>query len=163
MEHCKIFPRFFTQPFLISDIERVFNMDNERDTVVAVKGLIINDGKALIVKRSSNDDVGAGTWECAGGKIDFGESLEQALIREVKEEVGLEINVENLLFASTFNTNPKRQVVILTYLCTSSNRDVMLSEEHSEYKWCNRVELNLLLEQNILDDFKKNNVLEFVM
>lgn len=45
-------------------------MKNETKTVVAVKGVIIKNDKALLVKRSSNDEVGAGTWECAGGKID---------------------------------------------------------------------------------------------
>jgi len=61
----------------------------ENKIIVAVKGIINHNGKILIIQRSDDDETGANTWEFAGGKIDFGENLEDALIREVKEEVGL--------------------------------------------------------------------------
>jgi 8-oxo-dGTP diphosphatase len=137
-------------------------MKNESKIVVAVKGVIMNNGKALLVKRSTSDEVGGGTWECAGGKIDFGETLEEALIREIKEEVGLDVIVKNIAFATSFNTDASRQVVILTYLCESNEIEVKLSNEHSEYKWCTRDELRLLLEPNILSDFKQYSVLELI-
>lgn len=131
----------------------------ENKIVVAVKGLIIvNGGRVLIVKRADNDEVGAGTWECVGGKIEFGEELEAALIREIKEEVGLNVTVEKLLFATTFKTDPTRQVVILTYLCRSEVADVRLSMEHLEFLWANKDQLKQLLNQGILEDFEKNNV-----
>ncbi|CAM3935348.1 MULTISPECIES: NUDIX domain-containing protein [Paenibacillus] len=74
----------------------------ENKIIVVVKGVIAKNGKALIVKRSSTEEVDAGSWETVGGKIEFGEVLEEALIREVKEEIGIEVNVEKLLFATTF-------------------------------------------------------------
>ncbi|KNY25475.1 NUDIX hydrolase [Pseudobacteroides cellulosolvens] len=130
----------------------------ENKIVVAVKGVIVNDGRVLIVKRASNDEIGAGTWECVGGKIEFGEELETALIREIKEEVGLNVTVEKLLYATTFKTSPTRQVVILTYLCRSEVTDVRLSVEHLEYLWATKDQLKQLLHQGILEDFEKNNV-----
>ncbi len=130
----------------------------EKKIVVAVKGIVVNKGRVLIVKRSDNDEFGAGTWECVGGKIEFGEELEAALIREMKEEVGLDIIVEKLLFAVTFKTDPTRQVVILTYLCTSEDTEVKLSMEHSEFLWANKYQLKQLLNLDILEDFEKNNV-----
>jgi len=93
----------------------------ENIIVVAIKGIIICDKKILIIQRSSNDDIGANTWEFAGGKLEFGEDLKSGLIREVKEEVGLDVKVLNLAYATTFKTNPHRQVVILTYLCSTIN------------------------------------------
>lgn len=130
-----------------------------RSIIVAVKGVIIHGGKILLVQRAAADKVGAGTWECAGGKIEFGEALEIALEREIHEETGLTVIVGNLLYASTFLTDPARQLVILTYLCRSGSQSVQLSEEHSAYKWCTRTELVALLPPGIQDDFEKSGVL----
>jgi len=133
-------------------------MTVEKKIVVAVKGIIINDSRVLIVKRANDDEIGGGTWECVGGKIEFGEDLETALIREIKEEVGLTVTVEKILYATTFKTDPTRQVVILTYLCRSKNTNVVLSKEHSEYQWATKKQLKSLLPPEIVTDFEQNNV-----
>jgi 8-oxo-dGTP diphosphatase len=126
--------------------------------VVAVKGLILHEGKVLIVQRAKDDEIGGGTWELVGGKIEFGEDLETALVREIREEVGLDVTVEKILYATTFKTDPTRQVVILTYLCRSNNRDVVLSKEHIDYRWSTKEQLRLLLTPEIINDFERNNV-----
>ncbi len=133
-------------------------MTNANKMVVAVKGLILYEGKVLIVQRANDDEIGGGTWELVGGKIEFGEDLETALVREIKEEVGLDVTVDKILYATTFKTDPTRQVVILTYLCRSNNRDVVLSKEHIDYRWSTKEQLRLLLTPEIISDFEKNNV-----
>jgi 8-oxo-dGTP diphosphatase len=52
-------------------IGKVFIMTNANKIVVTVKGVILNGGKVLIVKRANDDEIGGGTWECVGGKIEF--------------------------------------------------------------------------------------------
>ena len=126
--------------------------------MVAVKGIIINNNKILIVKRSDEDEVVAGTWETPGGKIEFGEKLEAALIREVKEEVGLDVSVGANIYSATFMSSPDRQVVIITYLCKTQQQQVTLSEEHSDFLWADKEELKSHLLPGILEDFDKNNV-----
>ncbi|MBA2872213.1 8-oxo-dGTP diphosphatase [Anoxybacillus calidus] len=126
--------------------------------VVVVKGLILHEGKVLIVQRAKDDEIGGGTWELVGGKIEFGEDLETALLREIKEEVGLDVTVEKILYATTFKTDPTRQVVILTYLCRSNNREVVLSKEHMDYRWSTKEQLRFLLTREIISDFERNNV-----
>jgi 8-oxo-dGTP diphosphatase len=133
-------------------------MTNANKFVVAVKGLILHQGKVLIVQRANDDEIGGGTWELVGGKIEFGEDLETALVREIKEEVGLDVTVDKILYATTFKTDPTRQVVILTYLCRSNSRDVVLSKEHIDYRWSTKEQLRLLLTPEIISDFEKNNV-----
>lgn len=133
-------------------------MTNSHKIVVALKGVIVYEGKVLIVQRSKDDDIGGGTWECVGGKIEFGEDLETALLREIKEEVGLSVTIEKILYATTFKTDPTRQVVILTYLCSSNSNEATLSKEHSNYKWATKDQLKLLLSPEIISDFEKNNV-----
>jgi 8-oxo-dGTP diphosphatase len=86
----------------------------------------------LIIQRSADDEIEANIWECAGGNIDFGEDLEDGLIREIKEEVGLSVTVDKLLYAVTFKTNEHRQVIILSYSCTAHDNKVVLSDEHHE-------------------------------
>jgi 8-oxo-dGTP diphosphatase len=66
-------------------------MTNANKLIVAVKGLILHQSKVLIVQRANDDEIGGGTWELVGGKIEFGEDLEVVLIREIKEEVGLDV------------------------------------------------------------------------
>ncbi|WP_043932962.1 NUDIX hydrolase [Bacillus sp. EB01] len=130
--------------------------------VVAVKGVIVHEGKVLIVQRSAYDEAGAGTWECPGGKLDFGEELESALQREIHEETGMAVSVEKLLYAATFKTNSTRQVVILTYLCRSTTGEVFLSGEHSNFLWAEKNDLVGLLSPGILNDFYKNNVFDVI-
>jgi 8-oxo-dGTP diphosphatase len=136
-------------------------LNNQSATVVAVKGLILNNGKALIIRRGENVKFGEGTWECVGGKINYGEDLETALIREAKEEVGLDITVEKILYATSY-PSPERHLIILTYLCRSSETNVILSEEHLDYHWSTKDQLRQLLPENIVNDFEKNNVLSEV-
>lgn len=133
----------------------------ENTVVVAVKGVILHNGKVLIVKRAPNDYRG-GTWECPGGKIDFGEQLEAGLIREIEEEVGFTVTVDRLLFATAFNTDQTRQVVILTYLCWSNSEDVIISEEHSDYIWATNEQLKEMLVPEIVADFEKNDVFSLI-
>jgi 8-oxo-dGTP diphosphatase len=138
----------------------MFSM-NENKIVVVVKGVVLNEGKALIVQRSIDDEFGGGTWECVGGKIEFGEDLESALIREIKEEVSLDVTVNKILYATTFKTNPSRQLVILTYLCGCKNRDVVLSNEHSDYQWVTKDQFKLHITPEIRNDFEENDVFSF--
>ena len=126
--------------------------------LVVVKGLILNEGKVLLVKRSNEEEVGGGTWELVGGKIEFGEDLKPGLLREIKEEVNLNVTIERILYTTTFLTDPTRQVILLTYLCLSQTKTVALSSEHSDYHWATKEETRLLLTPEILRDFEKSDV-----
>ncbi|WNB90896.1 NUDIX domain-containing protein [Bacillus sp. NEB1478] len=125
---------------------------------VVVKGIIFHEKKMLIVKRSDDDEFGAGTREFVGGKIEFEEELETALIRETKEEAGLDIMVDKLLYATSFFTSTERKVILLKYICKSGTSHVVISDEHSDFKWVSAEELQLYLPSHILADFEKNCV-----
>ena len=55
-------------------------------------GLVFKDGKLLIAKRPENSHLG-GMWEFPGGKLEFGESYEICLKREIKEELGVKLKL----------------------------------------------------------------------
>ncbi|RKQ33277.1 NUDIX hydrolase [Oceanobacillus halophilus] len=132
----------------------------EGKTVVVVKGIVIYKGKILLVKRAEESKVGAGTWEMAGGKLKFGEELEDALVREIKEETGIWIRPRKLLFASTINDDPSRQLVFLNYLCEADDDDVTLSDEHTDFVWATKMQLKELIAPEIFHQLENNHVLE---
>jgi len=123
-----------------------------------VKAVIVQDDQLLIIKRANDDEVHPGTWELVGGKLDFGETLEQALEREVFEETGLRVTVQQLLYATTFLTDPNRQVVLMTYLAHPVATTVTLSAEHNDAGWVTADEARQLLLQPILDDLDSHDV-----
>lgn len=132
----------------------------EKTIVLAVKGIVVKDGRMLIVKRADHDETGGGTWECPGGKLDFGETLETALAREIAEETGLEVAVGELLFAATILTSSVRQVAILTYLCHAESETVQLSAKHTDFCWAGMDEVKALLAPGIVSDIEKHGVFE---
>ncbi len=65
--------------------------------VVALALTYSHDGKFLLARRSPAQS-GAGSWEFPGGKIEAGESQHQALVREIKEELGFDLSSLDLKF-----------------------------------------------------------------
>ena len=61
--------------------------------IVAPKAIITCNNKALIVQRVAWEKVAANQWEFVGGGLDFGETPEECLKREIMEEAGLEVSV----------------------------------------------------------------------
>jgi len=144
-------------------VEKEFVGTNRADKpnnviIVALKAIIVFNGKALIIQRSSDDEVGADTWEFVGGRLDFGEDLEVALKREIHEEAGLNVMVDKLLYAATFKTHEYRQMVILAYLCTATNDKVVLSTEHQNYLWANKKQILEMLPKPLITNMNQHDV-----
>lgn len=90
--------------------------------------------------------------------MEFGEGLETGLKREIMEEVGLQVKIDKLLYASTFQTRENRQTVILNYLCYSNSDKVTLSEEHERFLWADKKTMRKYLTKGILHDLDINNI-----
>lgn len=109
---------------------------NQAYPITTVGAMIFNkDHKFLIVKTHKwNHKFGI-----PGGKIDLGETCEQALIREIKEETGLSIS--DIQFVSFYDSVYSEEfykpihMILLNYTCKTTNTDVQLNEEAQSYKW----------------------------
>ena len=102
---------------------------------VAVKGIIRKDGKILVVKRAEQDGFRGGTWETVGGGIDENESPQEALKREIMEEAGVMVDIEEPFNVFYFKNGNGEIKIGITFLCDWISGEVVLSEEHSEHKW----------------------------
>lgn len=127
--------------------------------VTAVKGIVRHDNRILIVQRAAGDS-GGGTWECPGGKIDFGEQPEDSLIREIREETGLTVTVDKIAYASSILTHPDRQVILLVYFCTAVTSSVTLSEEHDAYLWTDEQLIRQQIAPSILTAFERHQIFQ---
>ena len=95
--------------------------------------------KYLIIKRSSEKDFASNVWECGTGRIDQGESYTQALRREVREELGVEILVDFIIGTAHFYRGtkiPENEMIGVFYFCTlEDSGKIQLSWEHSTFRW----------------------------
>jgi 8-oxo-dGTP pyrophosphatase MutT (NUDIX family) len=131
-----------------------------------IGALIVNedDGKYLILKRSPKKDYAAGAWECVTGRVDQGEGFEDALHREVREELNIEVQLLFVIGTTHFYRGPERpeyELVGIVFCCTSSNLENMrLSHEHTEHRWLTLNEARDLLNSSNLAEHWLITVIE---
>ena len=110
---------------------------------VAVTAIIVREDTVLLLKRSPDKEHLPGYWDPCSGRMESGETPEQAVIREAFEETGL--NVEPLRVLDTFHFFyglKREEFVGMTFLCRPGAGEVVLSTEHTEARWVKLGELD---------------------
>lgn len=107
---------------------------------VGVGAIFIDEkGRILLAKRSQQAKNEKGLWEIPGGAVEFGETLHEALIREMREELGVEINVGELVqLCDHLLPDEGQHWVAPTFICTitSGNPTIMEPDKCDELRWC---------------------------
>ena len=125
-------------------------LQEDRPTLpnVAVNAIIIDNGRFILTKRADS-----GLWCLPGGLVEFGETVKEAILREVREEIGVECLVEGLV--GVYSTNnvevtfpAKRNSIIIAFRCRITQGTPSTSDEVSE--------IGLFYAQNIPDTIIKN-------
>ena len=104
---------------------------NERKHIEVVAAIIVRDGRIFATQRGYGE--WKDWWEFPGGKIEPGESPEDALKREIREELATEIEVDELLTTVEYDY-PKFHLTMHCYLCTIISGDLTLLE-HEDARW----------------------------
>lgn len=106
-------------------------LESSKRIEFAVKAIILKNGKFLALHRK---DARSRLFDLPGGRMEFGETAEETVIREVREETGLVIKPICIL-GSWNNVKEDFQIIGIFYLCSANNEPIRLSDEHDEYRW----------------------------
>ncbi len=112
--------------------------------ILAVGAVVVRDGKVLLTKRGR--EPGRGLWSLPGGAVHPGEELKAAVIRELREECGIEVAVEEVAevverMIPDAEGRLQYHYVILDYRTRWLRGDLSLSEEVEEARWVDPADL----------------------
>jgi 8-oxo-dGTP pyrophosphatase MutT (NUDIX family) len=97
---------------------------------VSVKGVVIRDNRVALLRNERNE------WELPGGKLEPSETPEACVVREIYEELKLEVKASTLLGVWTYAPSKDTSVLIVTFGCVEEvPREVQLSVEHQQFAW----------------------------
>ncbi len=100
------------------------------DRIEAAGGVVIRDGQVALVHRPRYDD-----WTLPKGKLDTGESFEQAAVREVEEETGLRTQLVRELPATTYRVNGRPKIVRYWLMDVDHEGQFAPNDETDELRW----------------------------
>jgi len=122
--------------------------------VVGVGAIILDEDRILLEKRKNSP--GKGKWSVPGGLVDLGETVEEAVIREVKEETGLEVCDPRLIDVVSYVSLDERgavmyHYVIIDYLVTSRGSNPKAASDAEDLRW---VPLHEVEEYDLTESFR---------
>ncbi len=114
----------------------------DQSVVLVAKTVLVNKGKALLIRRGSTAPSRPGGWDLPGGNVEPDEDPYVTAQRETKEETGLEIDRPKIANLELLPSNQFRgNTLIMIFRTTVSAADVKLSYEHDDYRWVTREQL----------------------
>lgn len=136
------------------------NKRNPKSPILTVDGLIVERGKILMVKR--NIDPFLGYWVLPGGHVDYGEKVEDAIKREMKEELGVTVRIKKLIGVySNPKRDPRYHTVTIAFFLERTRGEIAIDYEASEYKFFSFNQLPQKIgfdHRKVINDLRKSNV-----
>ncbi len=133
----------------------------EQQFYVGIHGVIANRGRLLVLKRAPEMPYKPGSWDLPGGHLAIGETFEQCLLREVKEETALDVGITGLVGLHSMEAEPYLQAI---YSCrlTVFQKIRLREGEHTESQWVTPEELGKLEMIPYLERILKRRMLTWV-
>ncbi|MFI5779610.1 NUDIX hydrolase [Nocardia sp. NPDC051570] len=126
--------------------------DADRDGVqrLVVGAIVQHEGRVLLLQRPSDDFMG-GIWELPSGKVEPGETLDQAVTREVKEETGLDVvGIGHYLGEFDYRSGGGKNSSQFNFVVKIAAATPVMLQEHDQYAWTELTE-----EPPVTDAVKK--------
>ncbi len=122
-------------------------MENNNQKIrVSQKAIIFReDGKFLTMRRTATAPSRPLHWDLPGGDLEFGEDTREGIIREIREEAGLEIKDLMVMDAISGFNDKKEFWATICYTAKPTTPDVTLSFEHDDFRWVTADEFQQLL------------------
>ena len=130
-------------------------------TYFVVTGILMNKSKMLILKKAPDDYNYPNHWSFTSGFVKEFEAGEDTVIREIKEETGLDATIKKVgkVIKVKDNIN-KKNWLIMTFLCETHESKVTLDHENTDYTWVTREEIkNYTFVPGLIDDLKAVDLL----
>lgn len=108
-------------------------MSDEGHPIPAVGAVVVRDGLLLLVRRGQPP--ARGMWALPGGKVQRGETLRDALVREVREETGLDIEVGEVAWVGETAGEPDRQFVLIDFHAEVVGGTLSAGDDAAEAAW----------------------------
>lgn len=128
---------------------------------ILVGAIPVRDQKILLLQRSETEKFMPGAWGLPSGKIDFGEDLREAVLRELSEEAGLAGTVQRLCGYSTFfstKDGDDLHNLQINFLVAAALGPVTLDHSNQAFRWISPNEVR----DSELDDFTKNTIQQYL-
>ncbi|MFV0341911.1 MAG: (deoxy)nucleoside triphosphate pyrophosphohydrolase [Anaerocolumna sp.] len=125
--------------------------------IIEVVAAIIKHGDKIFATQRGHGEFQGG-WEFPGGKIEKGETPQEALVREIKEELDTEINVGELIHTVEYDY-PNFHLTMHCFLCTVKLGDLVL-KEHADAKWLTKASIDsvawLAADEGLIEMMKES-------
>jgi 8-oxo-dGTP diphosphatase len=108
--------------------------------IPVVCAIIEQDDLVLCALRSEQMSL-PGKWEFPGGKLELNELAEDALIREIKEELNVSIEIKDSLPISDYSYVPEKVIRLIPFRCVIRNNETPVAAEHAELRWVKKEDL----------------------
>jgi 8-oxo-dGTP diphosphatase len=123
---------------------------------LTVDAVIVEGDNVVLVKRKNNPF--KDYWALPGGFVEYGEKVEDAVVREAKEETGLKVEITKLTGVySDPKRDPRGHTVSAVYLCKKSGGELKADTDAKEVKWFEKKDIQKLAfdHKKILEDALK--------
>ncbi len=120
-------------------------------TRVFTTGVVLDRGLLLILRRRESEDTYPGLWDCVGGHFEKGESAEECMLREAREEAGQTMKIVKSGPLIEFLDRYGRAVAV-PFILSPDPRQKIVPSEHSEFKW---IKLSEVGDYDIVPDLAR--------
>ncbi len=127
---------------------------------VATKAFIFYKNRVLLLRESSKYEDGSneGKYDVPGGRIEPGQRFDESLLREIREETGLDVEIGKPFFVNEWRpvvNGEEWQIVGTFFECFTDDNEVRLSKDHDKYVWIEPKDFeNYDLNENLYDTFQ---------